>query len=118
MYTLGLDTIAGAKLLQVKFGASGAFQPDQAVMHGGRRARFIRMSDGAAIIRHCGGGHPVAVPLETLSLPAEKQADPAPRSTVRARPASASPDRSQTGGRADMGRFPRRHPQRRPLLRP
>jgi hypothetical protein len=34
MYTLGLDTIAGAKLLQLKFGSFGAFQPDQAVIHG------------------------------------------------------------------------------------
>jgi len=69
MYTLGLDTIAGSKLLQLKFGRCGAFQPDQAVMLGDRRARFIRVSDGTAIVRSCGDSRPVAVPLETLSLP-------------------------------------------------
>jgi hypothetical protein len=52
MYTLGLDTIAGAKLLQVKFGRAGVFQPNQAVMHGNRRARFIRITNGVALIRH------------------------------------------------------------------
>ena len=69
MYTLGMDTIAGAKLLQLKFGSAGLFQPERAVLHEGRRARFIRISDGAAIIRHWGDGKPVAVPPETLSLP-------------------------------------------------
>jgi hypothetical protein len=54
MYTLGMDTIAGSKLLQLKFGATGAFQPDQAVLHGDQRARFVRISDGAAIIRYWG----------------------------------------------------------------
>jgi hypothetical protein len=68
MYTLGLDTIAGSKLLQLKFGRCGDFQPDEAVMHGDRRARFIRVIDGAAIIRNWGDSHPVAVPLATLSL--------------------------------------------------
>ena len=77
MYTLGLDTIAGSKLLQLKFGSSGVFQPDQAVMHGDRRARFICISDGAAIIQHWGNSHPVAVPPETLSLPPERQRYPA-----------------------------------------
>ena len=76
MNTIGLDTIAGAKLLQVRFGSSGAFQPDRAVMHGDRRARFIRMSDGAAIIRHWDDSHPVAVPLESLSLPPADQPEP------------------------------------------
>jgi hypothetical protein len=69
MYTLGMDTIAGSKLLQLRFGPSGVFQPDQAVMHGDRRARFIRISDGTAIIRHGGDSQQVAVPVETLSLP-------------------------------------------------
>jgi hypothetical protein len=68
MYTLGLDTIAGSKLLQVKFGRSGDFQPDAAVMHGDRRARFIRVTDGTAIIRNWGDSRPVAVPLAALSL--------------------------------------------------
>src|SRR3954470_21122856 len=120
MDTLGLDTIAGAKLLQLKFGSAGAFQPDQAVMHGDRRARFIRMSDGAAMIRHSGSSHPVAVALETLSLPPEERDYPAPRGAARAdaRRAGASPTRSRLGLRAETGRFPRHHPQRRPPLRP
>lgn len=69
MYTLGLDTIAGAKLLQLKFGSAGAFQPDHAVLHENRRARFICISYGYAIIRHWGDSQAVAVPPETLSLP-------------------------------------------------
>ena len=118
VYTLGLDTIAGAKLLQLKFGAFGTFQPDQAVMHGGRRARFIRMSNGAAIIRHCGSSHPIAVPLEALAFPAGAQDYPALRGAVRAdaRQAGTSPKQSRLGVRAE-GRFPRHHPPRRPLLR-
>jgi hypothetical protein len=122
MYTLGLDTIAGSKLLQLKFGASGVFQPDQAVMHEDRRARFIRISDGAAIIQHWGHSHPVAVPPETLSLPPAKQHDPEPRAPAeadarQARPAPTS-HRSRLVVRAEMGWLPRHHPQRRPLLRP
>jgi hypothetical protein len=110
MNTLGLDTIAGAKLLQVKFGLAGSFDSDRAVMHGDQRARFIRTSAGAAIIRRCGDSHPVAVPLETLSLPPEEQGDPT-------REAGSTPNRLRLGLRAE-GRLPRRHPRRRPLLRP
>jgi hypothetical protein len=113
MYTLGLDTIEGAKLLQLKFGSFGAFQPDQAVMHEGRRARFIRISDGAAIIRHCGGSHNVTVPLDALSLPTDEQVDPA-----LARRTGGSAGRPRIRVRAEMERRPRRHPHRRPLLRP
>jgi hypothetical protein len=76
MYTLGLDTIAGAKLLQLKFGSAAAFQPDQAVMHGDHRARFIRVSGGAAVIRRCGDSHAIAVPLESVSQPPETQLQP------------------------------------------
>jgi len=104
--TLGLDTIAGAKLLQLKFGSAGAFQPDQAVLHGDRRARFIRMSDGAAIIRHAGSTHPVAVALETLSLPPGEPGHAALRGADRSEPRPAG------------GRFPRHRAQRRPPLRP
>ena len=43
--------------------------PDQPVLHGGRRATFLHMDRGAAIIRYWGDSHAVAVPLETLSLP-------------------------------------------------
>src|SRR5437868_15426552 len=89
MYTLGLDTIAGAKLLQLKFGTFGVFQPNQAVIHGDRRARFIRMSEGAAIIRHWGDSQPVAGPPETLSAPAREAAPAAPRTPRSPRPSAA-----------------------------
>lgn len=107
MNTLGLDTIAGAKLLQLKFGAAADFQPDQAVMHGDRRARFIRVKNGTAIIQHWGDSHAVAVPLEALSIPAEKPRYPAMR----------APRRSRRVIRAEMGWLPRDHRQRRPVLR-
>jgi hypothetical protein len=41
---------------------------DQPVLHAGRRATFLRMDGGEAIIRYWGGSHAVAVPPETLSL--------------------------------------------------
>lgn len=41
---------------------------DQPVSHAGRRATFLHMSGGVAIIRYWGGSHAVAVPPETLSL--------------------------------------------------
>jgi hypothetical protein len=108
METLGLETVAGAKLLQLKFGRSGAFQPGQAVMHGDRRARFIRVKDGAAIIQHWGDSHAVSVSLESLSVPPEK-----PRSLVSAAAASRPPV-----ARAEMRRGPRPRPRLRPALRP
>jgi hypothetical protein len=64
-----MDTIAGARLLQARFGSSFILQPDLPVLHGGRRARFIRMSHGAALIRYWGDGNAVAVPPESLALP-------------------------------------------------
>jgi hypothetical protein len=67
-----LDTIAGAKMLQARF-RSLSLDSGQTVMHGGRRATFIRMSnDGAAIIRHWGDSRAVAVSPDTLSLPPKK----------------------------------------------
>jgi hypothetical protein len=58
--------------------------PDQPVLHAGRRATFLHMSRGAAIIRYWGDSHAVSVPPEALSLP------PA-RSAVRSgRPVAAS----------------------------
>ena len=51
MDTYPMDTIAGSKILQARLRSAAAFQPDQAVMHGDRRATFIRMQDDAAIIR-------------------------------------------------------------------
>lgn len=120
MNSLGLDTIAGAKLLQLRFGPAGAFQPDQAVMHGSRRARFIRMRNGAAIIQHWGDSHAVSVPLETLSIPAEKQHYPARGAPAgaNARQARATSDWPGLVVRAEVGWLPRHRPQRRPLLRP
>jgi hypothetical protein len=41
---------------------------DQPVLHAGRRATFLHMSGGSAIIRYWGGSHAVAVPPESLSL--------------------------------------------------
>jgi hypothetical protein len=81
MYTLGMDTIAGAKMLQVKFGTAGAFQPGQTVLHNERRARIIRISAGTAAIRYWGEGDHVAVPPEALSLPPTTSHDPAPRAS-------------------------------------
>jgi hypothetical protein len=111
MYTLGMDTIAGAKMLQLKFGRAGAFQPGQAVMHEERRARFIGVSDGIALIRHWDKTDPIAVGLETLSLAPTIPLDP----ITRAR-ASAHPVRRAAW--AGFGSLPRHHPRRRQVLRP
>lgn len=70
-----MNTIAGSKLLQARFRPDG-FQPDQAVIHGERQATFIRMDEGAAIIRHWGDSRAVAVSPETLSLPHSKRRQP------------------------------------------
>lgn len=75
MDATAMDTIAGSKLLQERL-QSRAFQPDQAVMHGDRRATFIRMHDGAAVIRHWGDSRAVAVPPGSLSLPDVKRREP------------------------------------------
>jgi hypothetical protein len=48
--------------------------PDQPVLHDGRRATFLHMSRGEAIIRYWGGSHAVSVPPEALSLPPPKSA--------------------------------------------
>ena len=61
-----MDTIAGARILQARL--QFAFRPDQAVMHGDRRATVIRMDGDCAIIRHWGDSRAVAVPLDSLSL--------------------------------------------------
>lgn len=120
MDSLGLDTIAGAKLLQVKFGAAAAFQPDQAVMHEDRRARFIGARDSVAIIRYSADRNPIAVPLEALSLPAEEQdySEAPAHARADARQAGAAPHRSRLVVRPEMGRLSRHHPQRRAGLRP
>ena len=48
--------------------------PEQPVVHRGRRATFLHMSRGEAIIRYWGGSHAVSVPPEALSLPPAKSA--------------------------------------------
>jgi hypothetical protein len=98
MYTLGLDTIAGAKLLQLKFGPAGNFQPNQAVLHEGRRARFIGMDGGAAIIRYGGDIHPAAVPLETLSPPCGETGPVASRMSLGGRSSPGQRSRTVPGG--------------------
>jgi hypothetical protein len=89
-YTMGLDTIAGAKLLRVKFGAAAAFQPDQAVMHEGHRARLIRVSRSDALIRRCGDSRALAVPLDSLSQPPQLRPGGTPRRTQRSLPVTRS----------------------------
>jgi hypothetical protein len=56
--------------------------PDQAVLHRGRRATFLHMSRGTAIIRYWGDSHAVSVSPEALSLP--------PAWTATRRPLAAS----------------------------
>ena len=46
---------------------SSDFYLDQPVLHHGRRATFLSMRRGAAIIRYWGDSHAHSVPLETLS---------------------------------------------------
>jgi hypothetical protein len=67
-----MDYIAGAKILQERFrrAQSGVFRPGQTVMQGGRSATFVRMDEGAAVIRYRGDSRTVTVSPESLSLPA------------------------------------------------
>lgn len=108
-----LDTIAGSRLLQLRFGRAGDFQPDQAVIHEDRRARFVGVSDGAAIIRYWDDARTVAVPLESLSLPSAGQDDVASRVPAVARARGAA-DRTRLVRRPRLAWLP----QRRPALRP
>jgi hypothetical protein len=50
-------------------GTIAVLHPDQHVLHGGRRATFLHMRRGAAIIRYWGDSHAVSVPPDALSLP-------------------------------------------------
>jgi hypothetical protein len=111
MYSLGLETIAGAKLLQLKFGSAAHFQPDHSVVHDDRRARFIRVQDGAALVRHPGDSDPVAVPLDALSLPPAKVERFRVRPPLKAdtRPSGATLARPQPVSRAQMRWHPSRH---------
>jgi hypothetical protein len=68
---------------------------DQPVLHSGRRATFLHMSGGVAIIRYWGGSHAVAVPPESLSLrPMRRTHGPMPR---------AASDEPTTRESAEMG---------------
>ncbi len=49
-------------------------------MHGDRRATFIRMHGGEAIIRHWGDSRAVSVPPGSLSLPEVRRRQPPPQS--------------------------------------
>jgi hypothetical protein len=73
MDATAMDVIAGSKILEARLRAAAPFQPDQAVMHGDRRATFIRMHEGAAIIRHWGDSRAISVPPGSLSLPDVKR---------------------------------------------
>jgi hypothetical protein len=72
-----MDTIAGSRILQSRF--RFALRPDQAVMHGERRATFIRMNAGGAVIRHWGDSRAISVPLDSLSVPLVKRRYPGSR---------------------------------------
>ena len=65
--------------------------PDQAVLHAGRRATFLRMNRGAAIIRYWGDSHAVSVAPDALSLP---------RTSRPRRPSLAAHDEPTTRERA------------------
>jgi hypothetical protein len=73
MDATAMDTIAGWKILQARLQSAASFQPDQAVLHGEKRATFIRMHGGEAIIRHWGDSRAVSVPPGSLSLPEMKR---------------------------------------------
>lgn len=66
----------------VAMGSIAVLYPDQPVLHGGRRATFLHMGRGGAIIRYWGDSHAVSVPPETLSLP--------PKRAISRRPLAAS----------------------------
>jgi hypothetical protein len=72
-----MDTVAGARILHSRF--QFAFRPDQVVMHGDRRATFIRMNGGGAVIRHWGDSRAVSVPLDSLTFPLAKRRYPGSR---------------------------------------
>jgi hypothetical protein len=69
---------------------------DQPVLHAGRRATFLHMSGGVAIIRYWGGSNAVAVPPETLSLRPARTARPT-RSMLAASDEPTSRESAETG---------------------
>jgi hypothetical protein len=68
---------------------------DQPVMHAGRRATFLHMSGGSAIIRYWGGSHAVAVPPESLS--------PCPTRAARGKWVLPAADEPTTRETAEIG---------------
>jgi hypothetical protein len=67
---------------------------DQPVLHAGRRATFLHMSGGAAIIRYWGDSHAVAVSPETLSL---RRSSHAVKRLLDARDEPTSRESAETG---------------------
>jgi hypothetical protein len=64
--------------------------PDQPVLHNGRRATFLHMTRGAAIIRYWGDSHAVSVAPETLAL-SPARARPRRPSAARDEPIAREP---------------------------
>jgi hypothetical protein len=60
---------AGAMDSHVDAGSIAVLSAEQHVLHAGRRATFLHMSRGEAVIRYWGDSHALAVLPETLSLP-------------------------------------------------
>jgi hypothetical protein len=80
---------------------------DQPVLHAGRRATFLHMSRGKAIIRYWGGSHAVSVSPEALSpLPTRTRTgpgrplaagdEPLARDPAWTTPVPSPPDRQST----------------------
>jgi hypothetical protein len=65
---------------------------DQHVLHAGRRATFLHLSGGMAIIRYWGDSHAVAVPPETLSLRPSRRTTGSPGPPLEARDEPLSRD--------------------------
>jgi hypothetical protein len=68
---------------------------DQPVLHAGRRATFLHMSRGKAIIRYWGGSHAVSVSPEALSpLPARIRTGPGRPLAASDQPITRDPART------------------------
>ena len=65
--------------------------PDQPVLHAGRRATFLRMSKGEAIIRYWGGSHAVSVSPAALSCPPPGSAPSRPHLAAHDEPIARDP---------------------------
>jgi hypothetical protein len=69
---------------------------DQPALHAGRRATFLHMSGGVAIIRYSGDSHAVAVPPEALSLRPRRMAG-SRRGTLAAGDEPTTREAAETG---------------------